>query len=312
MGETIGASSHKANHAAEFMPELPEVETVCRGLRPALVGKRLARVDQRRPDLRFPFPPDFEKRLTDARITAVERRAKYMLIRLEDGWSWLVHLGMSGRFTVTPRDAEGGPRWASSGQAGHNSGWEMVEKHDHVLVETEAGDRLVYNDARRFGFMDLIPPGGESDNPFLGGLGPEPLSDDFSVVSLNAAIKDKRTPIKAALLDQKVVAGLGNIYVCEALWRAGISPRRLASSIPGARAIRLVPAIKDVLSDAIAAGGSSLRDFVGAGGELGYFQHAWDAYDQEGQPCGLDGCDGTIQRIVQSGRSTFFCPKHQR
>lgn len=312
MSETIGASPHKANRAAHSMPELPEVETVCRGLRPALVGRRLTRVDQRRPDLRFPFPKNFERRLTDARVTAVERRAKYILIRLEDGWSWLVHLGMSGRFTVAPRGSDSTPRRATSGQAGHNSGWDIVEKHDHVLVETEAGDRLVYNDARRFGFMDLIPPGGEAQNSFLSALGPEPLSDAFSVVSLNAAVKDKRTPIKAALLDQKVVAGLGNIYVCEALWRAGISPRRLASSIPGARAIRLVPAIKEVLSDAIAAGGSSLRDFVGAGGELGYFQHAWDAYDREGEPCGKPGCDGTIHRIVQSGRSTFFCPAHQR
>lgn len=294
------------------MPELPEVETVCRGLRPALVGRRLTRVHQRRPDLRFPFPPDFEQRLTGARITAIDRRAKYILIRLEDGWSWLVHLGMSGRFTVNPSNGAAAPRQATSGQAGHNSGWAITEKHDHVLVETEKGDRLVFNDTRRFGFMDLIPPGGEATNSFLSALGPEPLSDDFCPAYLNAAIKNKRTPVKSTLLDQKIVAGLGNIYVCEALWRAGISPNRLANTLPGARVKRLVPAIKEVLRDAIEAGGSSLRDFVGAGGELGYFQHAWDAYDRAGKPCGKKGCNGTIQRIVQSGRSTFFCPNHQR
>lgn len=294
------------------MPELPEVETVCRGLRPALVGQKLVRVDQRRPDLRFPFPENFEQILTAARVLEVARRAKYILIRLENGWTWLVHLGMSGRFTVAKMNDPVGPRQASSGQAGHNSGWGMVEKHDHVLVETEAGGRLVFNDPRRFGFMDLIAPGAETENPFLAVLGPEPLSDAFSTSSLCEAVKGKRTPIKSALLDQRVVAGLGNIYVCEALWRAGISPKRLAATIPGTRADRLVPAIKDVLNDAIAAGGSSLRDFVGAGGELGYFQHAWDAYDQEGMRCGRTNCNGVIKRIVQSGRSTFYCSEHQR
>jgi formamidopyrimidine-DNA glycosylase len=288
------------------MPELPEVETVCRGLRPALEGRALARVDQRRPDLRFPFPENFVRRLEGNTVRAVERRAKYILIRLGDGWTWLVHLGMSGRFTVTP-----GGR-ASSGQAGHNSGWALAEKHDHVLVETSDGGRLVFNDARRFGFMDLIPPGGEAENPFLASLGPEPMSDAFDAAYLAAALRTKKTPIKSALLDQRVVAGLGNIYVCEALWRADISPRRSAHTIPGARAVRLVPAIKAVLGEAIEAGGSSIRDYVQASGELGYFQHRWDAYDREGEPCRKPGCLGIVRRIVQSGRSSFFCPTHQR
>jgi formamidopyrimidine-DNA glycosylase len=288
------------------MPELPEVETVCRGLRPALEGRALARVDQRRPDLRFPFPENFVRRLEGNTVRAVERRAKYILIRLGDGWTWLVHLGMSGRFTVTP-----GGR-ASSGQAGHNSGWALAEKHDHVLVETSDGGRLVFNDARRFGFMDLIPPGGEAENPFLASLGPEPMSDAFDAAYLAVALRTKKTPIKSALLDQRVVAGLGNIYVCEALWRADISPRRSAHTIPGARAVRLVPAIKAVLGEAIEAGGSSIRDYVQASGELGYFQHRWDAYDREGEPCRKPGCLGIVRRIVQSGRSSFFCPAHQR
>lgn len=288
------------------MPELPEVETVCRGLRPAMVGLCLAQVDQRRADLRFPFPADFVSRLEGRRVEAVERRAKYILIRLDGGWTWLVHLGMSGRFTITPGAQ------VSSGQAGHNSGWAMAEKHDHVLVRMEDGGRLIYNDARRFGYMDLIAPGGEAMSPHLRHLGPEPLSDGFTAESFSAAIMGKRTPIKAALLDQRLVAGLGNIYVCEALWRAGISPRRSAHSVAGARAARLVPAVKDVLAAAIEAGGSSLRDYVQASGELGYFQHSWDAYDRTGEACRKPGCGGVVQRIVQSGRSSYFCPRHQR
>lgn len=288
------------------MPELPEVETVRQGLLPALLGNRILRVDQRRPDLRFPIPQDFVARLESRRVTAIDRRGKYLLIRLDDGWTWLVHLGMSGRFTV------GGGGVASSAQAGHNSGWALIEPHDHVLVDIEGGGRLVYNDTRRFGFMDLIAPGAEALCPHFLKMGPEPLSDAFDVVALSAALAGRKTPVKAALLDQAVVAGLGNIYVCEALWRSGISPRRLAASIPGVRAGRLINAIKAVLADAIAAGGSSLRDYVQADGELGYFQHAFDAYDRDGQPCRKPGCGGTIRRIVQSGRSTFYCPVHQR
>lgn len=289
------------------MPELPEVETVRLGLLPALLGNRILRVDQRRPDLRFPIPQNFVSRLENRRVTAIDRRGKYLLIRLDDGWTWLVHLGMSGRFTV---GGAGGR--AASGQAGHNSGWALIEPHDHVLVDIEGGGRLVYNDTRRFGFMDLIAPGTEAMSPHFVKMGPEPLSDAFDALVLSAALAGRKTPIKSALLDQAVVAGLGNIYVCEALWRSSISPRRLAASIPGVRALRLIAAIKAVLADAIAAGGSSLRDYVHADGELGYFQHSFDAYDREGQPCRKPGCNGTIRRIVQSGRSTFYCPAHQR
>ncbi len=271
-----------------------------------LVGRRLTRVDQRRADLRFPFPQGFAAHLTGAQVTAVDRRAKYILIRLSDGWTWLVHLGMSGRFTITP-----GAR-ASSGQAGHNSGWALAEPHDHLIAETEDGARVVYNDVRRFGFMDLIPPGGDATSKHLAGLGPEPLDPAFDAEYLSGVLAGKRTPIKAALLDQHIVAGLGNIYICEALWRAGISPRRLASGVRGVRAERLVRAVKDVLDAAIAAGGSSLRDYVQASGELGYFQHAWDAYDRAGEVCRRADCGGQIQRIVQSGRSTYFCSRHQR
>ncbi len=291
------------------MPELPEVETVRRGLAPHMEGRRIVFVDQRRKDLRFPFPVDFVQRLTRNQVVRLDRRAKYLLIRLEDGWSWMVHLGMSGRFTVNA--PEGGIR-ASSGQAGHNSGWGLVDKHDHVLVEMEGDVRLTYNDTRRFGFMKLIPPGGDMAEPHLAKLGPEPLDPEFSADYLATALKDRRTPIKSALLDQQIVAGLGNIYVCEALWRAGISPRRLASTIPGKRAERLVPAVKEVIAAAIEAGGSSLRDYVQATGELGYFQHAFDAYDRLDTPCRKPGCTGVIRRIVQSGRSTFYCPVHQR
>ncbi len=292
------------------MPELPEVETVVRGLRPALEGRRLARVEVRRPDLRFPFPDAFAERLSGRSVTEVARRAKYILIRLDDGATWLAHLGMSGRFSVTP-----GAR-ARAGQAGHNAGWALVEKHDHVLVETDDGGRVVYNDTRRFGFMDLIAPGGEAENAHLRALGPEPLSAEFSADYLAGALRGKRTPIKAALLDQRVVAGIGNIYACEALWRAGISPRRSAHTIAGKRAVRMVDAVKGVLEEAIAAGGSSLRDYVQTDGELGYFQHRWVVYDRAGEACAKCVADGIedcrIGRIVQSGRSTFYCSRQQR
>lgn len=294
------------------MPELPEVETVRRGLTPLLVGRRIARVDQRRPDLRFPFPARFAERLAGRRVTAVDRRAKYLLIRLDDGWTWLVHLGMSGRFTIAPGPVQARSGQARSGQSGHNSGWGLVERHDHLLVELEDGGRVRFNDTRRFGFMDLIAPGGEAASPHLAGLGPEPLESAFDAAYLGAALRGRATPIKAALLDQRVVAGLGNIYVCEALWRAGISPRRLARSVVGRRAGRLAPAIREVLEAAIDAGGSSLRDYVQADGELGYFQHAFDVYDRENVACRRPGCTGAIRRIVQSGRSTFYCPEHQR
>ena len=276
------------------MPELPEVETVCRGLRPKLEGQKLVRVIQRRQDLRFPLPEGFGARLEGRTVERIERRAKYMLLHLDDGWTLMGHLGMSGRMTVI----DGPPPPAG--------------RHDHIELCTEAGATVRYNDARRFGFMDLIETDALGTHPMLRILGPEPLSNTFNAVALGEALKGRRTPIKAALLDQKVVAGLGNIYVCEALFRASISPRRSAHTIPGRRAERLVPEIRNVLEAAIAAGGSSLRDYVQADGELGYFQYNWRVYGRESEPCSFDGCSGTIGRIVQSGRSTFYCGKHQR
>jgi formamidopyrimidine-DNA glycosylase len=297
------------------MPELPEVETVVRGLRPALEGQRIVRAEIRRPDLRFPFPERFAERLEGRTVVEVVRRAKYILVRLDSGETWLAHLGMSGRFTVVP-GAEAAPGRATSGQVGHNSGWALAGKHDHMIVKTETGGRLVFNDVRRFGFMDLIAPGGEADSVHLRTLGPEPLSDAFDADYLARTLKGKRTPVKAALLDQRVVAGIGNIYACEALWRAGLSPRRGAHTIAGGRAARLVEGVRSVLGDAIAAGGSSLRDYVHTDGELGYFQHSWAVYGREGESCakcrdaGRDDC--RIARIVQSGRSTFYCSRQQR
>lgn len=281
------------------MPELPEVETVRRGLAMRLEGRVLARVHQYRPDLRFPLPPDFAARLTGRRVVSLDRRAKYILAHLDDGMVWMTHLGMSGSMVLreAPLPAARAP-------------------HDHLVFETDDGWTVTYNDVRRFGFMDLFPESGVESHPMLSCLGPEPLGNGFNAAVLTEALKGKQTPIKAALLDQRVVAGLGNIYVCEALFRAGISPTRLADTVAGKRAERLVPVIREVLAEAIAAGGSSLRDYVQSDGELGYFQHSFKVYGREGQPC--EGCDcdlsrtGGIQRIVQSGRSTFYCPRKQK
>jgi formamidopyrimidine-DNA glycosylase len=279
------------------MPELPEVETVMRGLRARLEGRRIVRAAVSRPDLRWPLPPDLVPRLTGARVAGFRRRAKYILMRLEGGWSVLLHLGMSGRMLISPQRPN------------------IETPHEHLVLETDDGWRVGFVDPRRFGSVDLVPTDQEDSHRLLAGLGPEPLDDAFTVPRLAAALKGKRTPIKAALLDQTVVAGLGNIYVCEALFRAGISPLRLAYTVPGARAERLVPAIKATLTEAIAAGGSSLRDYVQTNGELGYFQHAWKVYGREGEACercpGPPACAG-IRRIVQSGRSTFYCPRTQR
>ena len=277
------------------MPELPEVETVRAGLATALEGRRLTRVAINRPDLRQPFPPDFVQRLADRRVTRVRRRAKYLLLDLNGGETLIMHMGMSGRFTVYGHNAA-----AAAGR----------EKHDHVVFDTDDGTRIVFTDHRRFGLMTVAPTAEVDAHPLFAGVGPEPLGEDFTPAVLGAALKGKRTPIKSALLDQRVVAGLGNIYVCEALFRSDISPKRLASSVPGARAERLVPAIKSVLRDALAAGGSSLRDYARANGELGYFQHHFSVYDREGKPC--PRCGTRIRRIVQSGRSTFFCHRCQR
>lgn len=283
------------------MPELPEVETVCRGLSATLSGRVLARVDQHRPDLRFPLPDNFARRLTGRRVESVGRRAKYILIRLDDGQVLLIHLGMAGRMVVTPPDRAAGFAPAT---------------HDHVVFRADDGSVVAFNDARRFGMMDLVAEADLPRHRLLAGLGPEPLGNEFHAAYLSARLAGRRTPIKAALLDQTVVAGLGNIYVSEALFGAGISPRRLAASVAGRRAERLVPAIREVLSAAIAAGGSSLRDYVQTDGELGYFQHAWAVYDRAGEPCRDCRCDvettGGVHRIVQSGRSTFYCPAKQR
>ncbi|ACJ00418.1 bifunctional DNA-formamidopyrimidine glycosylase/DNA-(apurinic or apyrimidinic site) lyase [Rhodospirillum centenum] len=290
------------------MPELPEVETVRRGLEMKIAGRVLVRVAQYRPDLRFPLPERFAARLTGLRVAGLFRRAKYLLIRLEGSAEgplvWLVHLGMSG--TLVVRRGPPGP----------------PGPHDHLVFETDPppgeaqGWVVTYNDVRRFGFMDLFPEALLDSHPMLACLGPEPLGNGFDAEELSRRLAGKITPIKAALLDQTVVAGLGNIYVCESLFRAGISPRRLAHTVAGRRAGRLVPAIRDVLTEAIAAGGSSLRDYVQSDGELGYFQHSFKVYGREGEPCPGCDCDpvrtGGIARIVQSGRSTFYCPRHQR
>lgn len=295
------------------MPELPEVETVRRGLAAKLVGRRLTRVDQRRPDLRFAMPERLGERLTGRLVQAIDRRAKYMLVRLDDGMVLMIHLGMSGRMLLRGRDDQASPP--------------DLDPHDHLVFETDDGTVVTFNDARRFGMVDLVSDNAIGEHRLLRWLGPEPLDEAFTQAVLSAALAGKRTPIKAALLDQRVVAGLGNIYVCEALFEAGLSPRRSAHTVVGARAARLVPAIKQVLRAAIAAGGSSLRDYVQTSGELGYFQHAWRVYGREGQPCraehvegGIGGGDGgnggacgaTIRRIVQSGRSSFYCPRCQR
>jgi formamidopyrimidine-DNA glycosylase len=278
------------------MPELPEVETVRRGLEPILTGRVLAHVDQRRPDLRWPLPERFAERLTGRRVTGLGRRSKYLLIGLDGEETWIIHLGMSGRILVED------PRHAAS----------VPGKHDHVIVTTDRGGTVTYNDARRFGLMDLWPAAGLENHKLLAGLGPEPLGNAFSGAALAASLADKRAPIKAALLDQRVVAGLGNIYVSEALHRAGISPKRLAGSISRTRVDRLAAEVVATLNDAIAAGGSSLRDYRQADGELGYFQHSFRVYDREGAPCPISGCTGTVKRIIQSGRSTFYCAECQR
>ncbi len=296
------------------MPELPEVETVMRGLAAVLEGHRITEVEQRRPDLRFPFPENLVRRVEGRRVLSFRRRAKYMLMRLEGGESLLIHLGMSGRMVARqacePPAPRLGPQGTASDARGHNA---PPEAHEHLVLATDHGWRVGFVDPRRFGCMDLVATAAEDGHRLLRGLGPEPLDEAFTGAVLSAALAGKLTPIKAALLDQGVVAGLGNIYVCEALYRAGISPRRLADSVAGARAARLLPAIKAVLAESIGAGGSSLRDYVRADGELGRFQDRFAVYGREGEPCPHcgPGCPG-IARIVQAGRSTFFCPRRQR
>ena len=283
------------------MPELPEVETVRRGLLPVMEGAVIARADVRRPDLRWPFPENMAARLTGQRVVALRRRSKYILADLAAGETLIIHLGMSGRMLISGD---------TPGRFHHDHA--APQKHDHVILSMDNGARVTFNDARRFGAMDLTPTATAENHWLLSKLGPEPLGNAFNESYLLERLKNRATPIKSALLDQRIVAGLGNIYVCEALFRAGISPTRKAGKIAAPRIRALVPIIRQVLSDAIDAGGSSLRDYRQTDGELGYFQHSFQVYDREGTPCPRPDCTGHIARIVQSGRSSFYCPQCQR
>ncbi|HKC32237.1 MAG TPA: bifunctional DNA-formamidopyrimidine glycosylase/DNA-(apurinic or apyrimidinic site) lyase [Xanthobacteraceae bacterium] len=293
------------------MPELPEVETVRRGLQPVMEGARIVKAEARRGDLRRPLPKDFVKRLEGRSVTGLGRRAKYLLADLSSGEVLMMHLGMSGSFRVTQQKGEETP-----GEFHHPRAEDRA--HDHIVFHMSSGARIAFNDPRRFGLMLLVPRTELADHPLMKAIGPEPLGNEFDAAMLAAACRGKKTSLKAALSDQKVVAGLGNIYVCEALHRARLSPKRQASTIatragaPTARAEVLVGAIKAVLQDAIKAGGSSLRDHRQTDGELGYFQHHFRVYDREGARCVTPGCNGTVKRIVQSGRSTFYCPTCQK
>ena len=318
------------------MPELPEVETVRRGLQPVMEGARIMKAEVRRKDLRFPFQPDFVARLSGQTVTGLGRRAKYLIADLASGDVLLMHLGMSGSFRVLKEDEQSVP-----GQFHHARSEDRA--HDHVVFHMSSGAAVVFNDPRRFGYMKIIARPAVQDEPLLKGLGPEPLGNEFDAAMLARACANRKTSLKAALLDQRVVAGLGNIYVCEALFRAHLSPRRLAATLatkavqrkriaagqpksvaggvqrkgvaggePTDHAKRLVAAIHAVLNEAIKAGGSSLRDHRQATGELGYFQHSFRVYDREGQRCESPGCSGIVRRFTQNGRSTFWCPKCQK
>ena len=283
------------------MPELPEVETVRRGLEPVLSGARLARVRANRPDLRFPLPDGFVQRLTGATILRLDRRAKYILAPLDRGDTLVMHLGMTGRFEIA----------APEGTVRPGDFARVVtpeDRHAHVVFDTEEGATVTYYDPRRFGFMDLIPTEGIDRHPWFATMGPEPLSDAFDARTLEKAFANRKQGPKTLLLDQRTVAGLGNIYVCEALHRAHISPFKPAGGIAKKRLGPLTTAIKDVLAEAVEVGGSTLKDFAAADGALGYFQHRFRVYDREGEPCPTPGCKGVIAREVQAGRSTFFCP----
>jgi formamidopyrimidine-DNA glycosylase len=290
------------------MPELPEVETVMTGLKPAFEGHRFTHVETRRGDLRIPFPKDFAKRLTGRRVTRLWRRAKYIMAELDDGETLVIHLGMSGSMSVYAQGADRklGEFHYERADDGAGKG-----KHDHVVFDTDAPARIVFNDHRRFGLMTLIDSDAIDTHKLFKDIGVEPLSADFDAAFLIEALKDKKTPIKSALLDQRIIAGLGNIYVCEALWRAKISPKRLARRVKKDEIATLVREIKAVLREAVKAGGSSLRDHKRVDGELGYFQHHFSVYDRANKLCPRkDG--GTIKRIVQSGRSSFYCPVCQK
>lgn len=293
------------------MPELPEVETVRRGLAPVLVGARIERAQVRRPDLRFPFPERFAERLQGRRVERLDRRAKYLLAHLDGGEVLVMHLGMSGSFRVARGASEAAP-----GAFHHARG--APGAHDHVVLQLSNGARVTYNDPRRFGFMTLVAEEAIGVHPFFRDLGLEPLGEGLTPDALAARLEGRRVPLKTALLDQRIIAGLGNIYVSEALFRAHLSPRRLARTLvthegrPTARLTGLVAAIRAVLEEAILAGGSTLKDHVQANGEIGAFQNAFRVYERAGAPCVTPECGGTVQRLVQSGRSSFYCPRCQR
>ena len=292
------------------MPELPEVETVRRGLAPAVLGARIDKVELRRADIRFPFPPSFAKRLAGQRIVDLKRRAKYLLFELDGGETLIAHLGMSGSFRMEKTEA------STPGRFHHPRSKDP--RHDHVLLSLDNGWTITYNDPRRFGFMDLGPTATLEQHPRVRGLGAEPLAPDFGAARLASLFAGSRAPLKSALLDQKRIAGLGNIYVCEALFRARLAPSRPAGVLANARggptkaAKAVAEAIRAVLEEAVAAGGSTLRDHRQANGDLGYFQHVFKVYDREGLPCMRKGCRGVIKRVAQAGRSTFYCPVCQR
>jgi formamidopyrimidine-DNA glycosylase len=294
------------------MPELPEVETVRRGLEPILVGNAFTHVEQRRPDLRFPLPKRFGERLEGRKVEALDRRAKYLLARLDDGEVLVMHLGMTGRFAIDK--ANGAP--VAPGHFAHRQS--PVPKHEHIVFHLGDGTAVRYSDVRRFGLMDLVPASALDSYALFKGLGVEPLGDELTPEWLAGKLKGKATSIKAALIDQRLIAGLGNIYACEALHRARISPLKLAGTLatksgkPTKKTEALVEGIKTVLTSAIKAGGSSLRDYRHTDGRLGRFQHSFKVYGREGKPCRRTGCDGVIRRIVQNGRSTFYCPTCQR
>jgi formamidopyrimidine-DNA glycosylase len=297
MSASAAPCSVRARRFPKSMPELPEVETVRRGLIPRMVGHRVVKLHQRRRDLRVPMPKRFAEQVEGRRIEAIDRRAKYLLFRLDGGQTLIVHLGMSGRMTL--HDARSATE--------HPFG-----RHDHVIFDMDDGWQVRFNDARRFGLMLLVRNENLAKHKAFKGLGPEPLEDAFDGAALAARLKGRKTPIKAALLDQKTLVGVGNIYACEALFLSGISPRRSAHTVQGERADKLVTAIKEVLLRSIGDGGSTLRDHVQPGGELGYFQTRFNVYDRMGAVCPTEGCGRIVKRLVQSGRSTFYCTRCQR
>src|SRR4029453_3269127 len=308
--------SHALHKVNDLMPELPEVETVRRGLQPVMEGAKIVKAEARRKDLRFPFQKDFAARLTGQTVTGLGRRAKYLLADLASGDVLLMHLGMSGSFRVIKDENEKAPGNFHIPRSYHRA-------HDHVVLHMSSGAAVIFNDPRRFGYMKVIAREALDDEPLLRGLAPEPLGKEFDERMLARSCANKKTSLKAALLDQRVVAGLGNIYVCEALYRSHLSPRRLAATLatkagqrkgvaggePTDHAVRLVNAIHSVLNQAIEAGGSSISDHRLTSGELGYFQHSFQVYDREGEKCQTKACGGIVRRFVQNGRSPFWCPK---